>query len=116
MREQGGGCKDLQGLKSGRGGAASGERTQTSGDLAHLRDGRVVGGDAAQLLAVGRGRPGQPQHQRKQSLVPAEGLLGQLAAGQRGVQGQVQLWEKGPLENRKGKKGVKRKERLCGRR
>lgn len=67
---------------------------QTSGDLAHLRDGGVVGGDAAQLLGVGRGRPRQPQHQRKQPLVPAEGLLGQLAAGQGGVQGQVKLWEK----------------------
>lgn len=67
---------------------------QTSGDLAHLRDGGVVCGDAAQLLGVGRGRPRQPQHQRKQPLVPAEGLLGQLAAGQGGVQGQVKLWEK----------------------
>lgn len=71
------------------------EWMQTSGDLAHLRDGGVVGGDAAQLLSVGRGRPRQPQHQRKQPLVPAEGLLGQLAAGQRGVQGQVKLWDKG---------------------
>lgn len=67
---------------------------QTSGDLAHLCDGGVVGGHAAQLLRVGRGRPRQPQHQRKEPLVPAEGLLGQLAAGQRGVQGQVKLREK----------------------
>lgn len=67
---------------------------QTSGDLAHLCDGGVVCGDAAQLLSVGRGRPRQPQHQRKQTLVPAEGLLGQLAASQGGVQRQVKLWEK----------------------
>lgn len=71
------------------------EWMQTSGDLTHLRDGGVVGGDAAQLLRVGCGCPRQPQHQCKQPLVPAEGLLGQLAAGQGGVQGQVKLWDKG---------------------
>lgn len=79
------------------------EWMQTSSDLTHLCDGGVVGGDAAQLLSVGRGRPRQPQHQRKQPLVPAEGLLGQLAAGQRGVQGQVKLWHKGALKKFKQK-------------
>lgn len=64
---------------------------QTSSDLTHLGDGGLICGDAAELLVFWRGCSGQPQHQRKQTLVPAEGLFGQLTARQRRVQRQVQL-------------------------
>lgn len=67
------------------------KKMQTSSDLTHLCDGRLICGDTAKLLVVWRGRSRQPQHQCKQTLVPAEGLFGQLTAGQRRVQGQVKL-------------------------
>ena len=72
-------------------GFQSKKNCRTSSDFTHLGDGGLVCGDAAELLRVRRGCSRQPQHQRKQTLVPAEGLLGQLAARQRGVQRQVQL-------------------------
>lgn len=77
--------------------------TLTSGDFTHVGDGRVVRGDAAQLLIVWSGRSGQSQHQGKQALVPAKGLFGQLAANQRRVQGQVELQrQSGRRETQRG--------------
>lgn len=73
----------------------TGRKCQTSGDFTHLRDGRLICGDAAELLVVWRGCSRQSQDQSKQPLVPAERLFGELAASQRGVQGQVQLHHSG---------------------
>lgn len=64
---------------------------RTSGDLTHGGDGRVVGRDAPQGLGLHRGMAGDAQHQGEQALVPAEGLLGQLAARQGGGQWQMEL-------------------------
>lgn len=63
----------------------------TSSDFTHLGDGRLIRGDTPQLLCVWSGCPWKPQHQCKQTLVPAKGLFGQLTACQWRVQGQVQL-------------------------
>lgn len=67
------------------------KKMQTSSDLTHLCDGRLICGDTAKLLVVWSRRSRQPQHQCKQTLVPAERFFGQLTAGQRRVQGQVKL-------------------------
>ena len=77
-------------------------KCQTSSDFTHLGDGRLICGDAAKLLVVWCGCSWQPQHQRKQTLVPAKGLFGQLAACQRRVQRQVQL------DNRRGSRKTRR--------
>lgn len=63
----------------------------TSSDLTHGGDGRVVGRDASEGFGLHWSVPGDPQHQSEQALVPAEGLLGQLAPRQRGGQRQVEL-------------------------
>lgn len=72
-------------------GCQSKKKCQTSGDFTHLGDGRLIRGDATELLSVWCGCSWQPQYQRKQPLVPAKGLLGQLTACQWRVQRQVQL-------------------------
>lgn len=63
----------------------------TASDFTHGSDGRIVRWDAAEGFGLYRSIAGDPQHQSEQALVPTEGLLGQLAAWQRGGEGQMEL-------------------------
>lgn len=63
----------------------------TAGDFTHGSDGRIVRRDATEGFGLYRSIAGDPQHQSEQALVPTEGLLGQLAAWQRGGEGQMEL-------------------------
>lgn len=63
----------------------------TSSDLTHGGDGRIVRRDATEGFGLNRSVARDTQHQSEQTLVPAEGLLGQLATWQRGGERQVEL-------------------------
>lgn len=63
----------------------------TASDFTHGSDGRIVRRDATEGFGLYRSIAGDPQHQSEQALVPTEGLLGQLAAWQRGGEGQMEL-------------------------
>lgn len=66
---------------------------RTSSDLTHGGDWRVVRRDATEGFGLHRSVAGDAQHQREETLVPAEGLLGQLATRQRGGQREMELDE-----------------------
>lgn len=64
---------------------------RTSGNLTHGGDWRIVGRDATEGFGLHRSISRDAQHQSEQTLVPAEGLLGQLATRQWGGQREVEL-------------------------
>lgn len=69
-------------------------RPPTSSDLTHGCDRRVVRWDASQWFGLYRSVAWDSQNQCKQPLVPAEGLLGQLAPRQWCGERQMELEEK----------------------
>lgn len=63
----------------------------TSSDLTHRGDRRIIWWDAAEWLGLHRSVTRNAQHQSEETLVPAERLLGQLAAWQRRGERKVEL-------------------------
>lgn len=63
----------------------------TSSDLTHGCDGRIIRRDTTEGFRLHGGISRDSEHKSKQTLVPAEGLLGQLAAWQRCGQRQMEL-------------------------
>lgn len=70
-----------------------GTSSPTSSDLTHRGDGRLIWWDAAEWFGLHRSVARNAQHQSEETLVPAERLLGQLAAWQRRGERKVELEE-----------------------